>query len=174
MFSDPGTSSSSAVSRDERGEGGFRTFPQVQKSATLPPRSGLALPPHSSPWTPAAYDVPMAFEEELDYDVEYVEFDGSWWGMRGPGSPGVLLVVGRGRRVPDWPYCLAAPVAHRAWTRVTWSRLGTSSWLCVVDFVRVGVLHVAALGAAWVRVHGLVDCVRDGVLLFCLLAVTSL
>ena len=27
-------------------------------------------------------------------------------------------------------------------------------------------LHVAALGAAWVRVHGLVNCVRDGVLLF--------
>ena len=31
----------------------------------------------------------------------------------GPGSPAVLLVVGRGRWVPGWPYCLAAPVAHR-------------------------------------------------------------
>ena len=36
----------------------------------------------------------------------------------GPGSPAVLLVGGRGRRIPDWPYDLAAPVAHRAWTRV--------------------------------------------------------
>ena len=52
-------------------------------------------------------------------------------GMRvGPGSPAVLLVVGRGRRVPDWPHHLAASVAHRPWTRVTWSRLGTSSWPC--------------------------------------------
>ena len=72
----PGSSSSSAVSRDVRG-----------KSATLPPRSGSALPPHSSPWTPAAYDVTMAVEaeeeeseEELDDHVEYVEFDGRWWG----------------------------------------------------------------------------------------------
>ena len=59
----------------------------------------------------------------------------------GPGSPAVLLVVGRGRRIPDWPYDLAAPVAHRAWTRLTWSRL--------------------------VQVHGLVDCVRDCVSSLC-------
>ena len=45
----------------------------------------------------------------------------------GPGSPAVLLVVGRGRRVPGWPHC-------RQWTRGTWSRLG------LVDFVRVGVV----------------------------------
>ena len=32
--------------------------------------------------------------------------------------------------------------------------------------VPVGVLLVAALGAARVRVRGLVDCVRDGVLLY--------
>ena len=83
----PGSSSSSAVSRDVRGEGFFffALFPRFKKSATLPPRSGSALPPHSSPWTPAAYDVPMALEEEeesqeeLDDDVEYMEFDGCWW-----------------------------------------------------------------------------------------------
>ena len=72
--------------RDVRGERVFRIFPQIKKSATLPPHSGSALPPHSSPWTPAAYDVPVALEEEeeeseeeLDDDVEYVEFDGRWW-----------------------------------------------------------------------------------------------
>ena len=78
-----GSSSSSAVSRGVRGEGVFRTFPLVEKSATLPPRSGSALPPHSRPWTPAAYDVSMALEEEpeeeLDDDVEKMEFDGCWW-----------------------------------------------------------------------------------------------
>ena len=55
----------------------------------------------------------------------------------GPGSPAVLLVVGRGRWVPDWPYYLAAPVVHRAWTRVTWSRLVQ---VRLVDFAQVGVL----------------------------------
>ena len=55
-------------------------------------------------------------------------------------------------------------MAHRAWTRVTWSRLVQVHGL--VDFVHAGVLLVAALGAARVRVHGLVDCVRDGVLLY--------
>ena len=59
-----GSSSSSAVSRDVRGDGFFRTFTQVKKSATPPPRSGSELPPHSSPWTPAAYDVPMVLEAE--------------------------------------------------------------------------------------------------------------
>ena len=75
-------------------------------------------------------------------------------------------MVGRGRWVPDWPYYLAAPVAHRAWGRVTWSRLVQVHDL--VDCVHVGVLLVAALGAARVRVHGLTDCVRDGVLLYLL------
>ena len=66
--------------------GFFRTFPRL-KSATLPPRSGSALPPHSSPWTPAAYDVPMVLEEEEEESeeelvefVEYVQHDGCWWG----------------------------------------------------------------------------------------------
>ena len=52
---------------------------------TLPPRSGSELPQHSSPWTPAAYDVTMALKEEEeseddpDFDVEYVEFDRCFW-----------------------------------------------------------------------------------------------
>ena len=57
-------------------------------------------------------------------------------GLRvGPGSPAALLVVGRRRRIPDWPYDLAVPVAHRAWSRL-------------------------------VQVHGLVEFVQDGVLLY--------
>ena len=94
----PGLSSSSSsrdparVSEalDEPGEGVFRTFPQIKKKATLPPHSWSELRPHSSPWTPAAYDVPMVLEaeeeeeseEELDDDVEFMEYDGRWWGVR--------------------------------------------------------------------------------------------
>ena len=81
----------------------------------------------------------------------------------GSSSPAALLVVGRRRRIPDRPHNLAAPVSHRAWTRVTWSRLVQVHGL--VDAVHGGVLLVAALGAARVRFHGLVNCVRDGVLL---------
>ena len=63
----------------------FALFPKTKKSATQPPHWGSALPPHLSPWTPAAYDASMVFEEEEseeepDFDVEYVEFDGRWWG----------------------------------------------------------------------------------------------
>ena len=95
----PGQSSSSSSHDPARGccklwmssgEGVFRTFPQIKKKgATQPPHSGSELPPHSSPWTPAPYDVPMVLEaeeeedeseEELDDDVEFVEYDGRWWG----------------------------------------------------------------------------------------------
>ena len=77
----------------------------------------------------------------------------------GSSSPAALPV-----RIPDWPHNLAASVAHRAWTRVTWGRLVQVHGL--VDLpVHGDVLLVAALGAARVRVHGLVNCVRDGVLL---------
>ena len=65
----------------------FSHFSTKQESATVPPRSESELPPHSSPWTPAAYDVPMVLEEEEeesedepDFAVEYVEYDGRWWG----------------------------------------------------------------------------------------------
>ena len=119
----PGQSSSSSshdparVSEalDEPGEGFFRTFPQIQKSATQPPHSGSALPPHSSPWTPAACDASMVLEEEEEESedepvefVEYVQHDGLWW-----SSPAVLLVACRCRWVTGWPYDMAAPVAHR-------------------------------------------------------------
>ena len=57
-------SSSSAGPADEDFIGVFRTFPQRKKSATRPPHSGSALPPHSSPWTPPAYDVSMGRVEE--------------------------------------------------------------------------------------------------------------
>ena len=68
----PGQSSSSSSrdpargfeALDEPGYGFFRTFPQNKKSATLPAHSWSALPPHSSPWTPSACDVPMVLEEE--------------------------------------------------------------------------------------------------------------
>ena len=59
-------------------------------------------------------------EEELDDDVEFMECDGRWWGVRlGPVSPAVLLVIGRVRWVTGWPYHLAASVAHRQSARVT-------------------------------------------------------
>ena len=74
----------------------FSHFSPDEKSATLPARSWSALPPHSSPWTPSAYDVPMVFEEEEEESeldeaeevdevasvVEYVECDGRWWGQQ--------------------------------------------------------------------------------------------
>ena len=65
----PGSSSSHSPAGDEEcadepGIGVFRTFPQRKKSATRPPHSGSALPPHSSPWTPPAYDVSMDRLEE--------------------------------------------------------------------------------------------------------------
>ena len=76
--------------RMRRFKGFFRTFPQNKKSATQPPHSGSAPPPHSSPWTPAAYDASMVLEDEEEEEeekpedepvefVEYVQHDGRWW-----------------------------------------------------------------------------------------------
>ena len=77
---------------DTLAKGFFALFPD-EKSATLPARSWSALPPHSSPQTPAPYGVPMVLEEEEELDeaeeveevalaVEYVECDGRWWGQQ--------------------------------------------------------------------------------------------
>ena len=52
---DPGASSSSAVSRDERRYGVFRTFPQVKKSAKSAGSPSAELLREVSSWTPAAY-----------------------------------------------------------------------------------------------------------------------
>ena len=85
-------------------EGFFRSFSKGSKSATLPPHSGSALPPQSSPWTPAACDVPIALEEEesesegeLGYDVEYVKSDGRWWECDTSGSWPASSITG------GWP-----------------------------------------------------------------------
>ena len=49
---DPGGSSSSAVSRDERGDGIFRTFPKVKKSQRFAASPSPRVPARSSSWTP--------------------------------------------------------------------------------------------------------------------------
>ena len=66
----------------------FFAFSQNKKSATQPPRSRSELLPHSSPWTPAAYDASMVLEEEEeeseeseeDFEVDYVEYNDRLWG----------------------------------------------------------------------------------------------
>ena len=73
---DPGGSSSSAVSRDERREGFFSDFSPGQKknpksAASLSPR----VPARSSSWTPAAHAGVQAADE---YD-EYFEVNGALW-----------------------------------------------------------------------------------------------
>ena len=89
------------------GTGFFALFPKFKKVPTLPAPSWSALPPHSSPWTHSAYDVPMVLEEEEESEleeaeefdevalmVEYVACDGRWWGATvGPDGAAVLLVA---------------------------------------------------------------------------------
>ena len=55
VLPDPGGSSSSAVSRDECGEGFFRTFPRGKKSPKSAASPSPRVPARSSSWTPAAY-----------------------------------------------------------------------------------------------------------------------
>ena len=78
-----GSAASSSDRPGQAGQGVFRTFPQMKKSATQPPHSRSEMPPYSSPWTPAPSDVSMVLEEEEeeeeeceeDFAVEYVEYD---------------------------------------------------------------------------------------------------
>ena len=70
--------------------GGLQDFRLVQSSSSSShAHSRSELPPHSSPWTPAAYDASMVLEEEEeeeeeeceeDFEVEYVEYDDRLWG----------------------------------------------------------------------------------------------
>ena len=73
---DPGGSSSSAVPRDERGDGFFQTFPWVKKSP-IAARPSPRVPARSSSWTPVAY----AGGQAGDYDVhdEYFEYGSVLW-----------------------------------------------------------------------------------------------
>ena len=110
-----GSAASSSDLPGQAGQGFFRTFPQMKKSATLPARSRSELPPHSSPWTTAAYVASMVLEEECEEDlaVEYVEFDDCLWKREWvPARPRVLLVAGLCRWVTGWSCHLAAAVAH--------------------------------------------------------------
>ena len=102
-----GSAASSSVSRGHDGEGFFSHFSPDKKSSTQPAHSWSALPPHSSPWTPAPCGVPMVLEEEEESEldeaeeveevamaVEYVECSGRWWGATvGPDGAAVLLVA---------------------------------------------------------------------------------
>ena len=66
--------------------GGLQDFcPGQSSSSSSHPHSRSELPPHSSPWTPAACDASMVLEEEEDDEpaIEYVECDGLWWGCEG-------------------------------------------------------------------------------------------
>ena len=82
-----GSAASSSDLPGQAGQGVFRTFPKIQKSAKIPRTQGSELPPHSSPWTPAPYEASMVLEEEEeeeeeceeDFEVEYVEFDNRLW-----------------------------------------------------------------------------------------------
>ena len=67
--------------------GGLQDFrPEQCSSSSSHSYSRSELPPHSSPWTPAAYDASLALEEEEEEEyeeepaIQYVECDGCWWG----------------------------------------------------------------------------------------------
>ena len=63
--------------------GGLQDFRPGQSSpSSSHAHSRSELPPHSSPWTPAAHDASMVLEEADEDDepaIEYVECDGLWW-----------------------------------------------------------------------------------------------
>ena len=146
VLPDPGGSSSSAVSRDERGEGFFGLFPEVKKSPKSAAGGVRGCPPgraHGLRWL-------MRWTQAAD---EYFEYNGALWKQawdqehhcycwcevrREDGHCFLPLFV------PPWE---SVPVLPE-----TRSRPSTLSWPC-------------ELGAARVQVHGLVDSVREVVLL---------
>ena len=123
---DPGGSSSSAVSRDERGEGGFRAFPRVNKSTKSAASPSPRVPARSSSWTPAAHEGVPAGNE---YD-EYFEYHGALWKQAWDYEHRCYCW----REVPsDGGYCFLqvyAPLGVIPIVSVTWSRPGTWSWPC--------------------------------------------
>ena len=72
-----GSSASSSSSREHAGEGVFRTFPQIKKSATLGSHSGSELLPESSPSTPAAHVDTWADGDDVWIRIDSV--NGPFW-----------------------------------------------------------------------------------------------
>ena len=124
VLPDPGGSSSSAVSRDERGEGFFRTFPKVKKSPRFAASPSPRVPAWSSSWTPAAHAGGEASEEYDEY------FDTTALCGSRPGTISTSATVGAKSVVKmatascRFSAALGVPPA----LLVTWSRAGTLSW----------------------------------------------
>ena len=74
---DPGGSSSSAVSRDERGKGFFGLFPRVKKSPKSAASPSPRVPARSSSWTAAAHAGVQAGDNDV-HDAHF-EYDGVLW-----------------------------------------------------------------------------------------------
>ena len=55
----------------------------------------------------------------------------------GPSSPAVLLVAGRCRWVPGWPYYLAASMAHRQWAQGDDATMVLLGWCLVRQWMHV-------------------------------------
>ena len=83
----PGQGSSSSSRLHDGADDGiqwvFRTFPREEKSAEEGPHSGSELGADFTPWTPAAYGVPMAAEPLTVAELEdlgiWVDEFGRWW-----------------------------------------------------------------------------------------------
>ena len=94
------TASSSHVgAADGAGQGFFRTFPQLKKSAGLGPHSGSELGPDFTPWTPAAYGPPMVAEPLTVAELEDL---GIWVDNSAAGGPGRRWVMHDTTDGPVW------------------------------------------------------------------------
>ena len=102
-------SSSSAGPADEDFTGVYRTFPRRKKSARAAASPSARVPPHSSSWTPAAYQASSGSDEwvELYDDVKSKTY---YWNRRTCLSswlPPVGIEVGWvGKRDTEGIYCL--------------------------------------------------------------------